>query len=470
MTNRLFQGMKTMIQKGKDAASPPMNPAIFPVLRAEELLASDKRQQILKKLRVLVDLPTAEYEIYYLSAISNFAEFAQSLPATHHSYYSHVGGLLDHALDRTTIALTLCRSYLQPEEGAKKVELSPIQQLWLYAVFTAALFLDAGKMATKQAVTLCDEKGQPLQSWLPYSGPMVSQGDYYKFEFEKQNWARLQAMVGPLLARQLLLTDVVDKNGLPVSGFNWIASNKEILDAWLAMLNEDQTGGGKILTVIPQADAQAIAAYLGTGKNLASTAVPARFTEATGLFSAAAADAAQTPGGVDQQEQSRQHLVQGSIDSMSNVVTGSVASGFITLPMGVAFLNWLKSRVDTGNIRVNQAMSSVHRVSDGVYVSLRAIQDFCRENPQTNAKTVVGELHNLGVTLEGTTQHYFVRNAEFKQFNEGIVIKNAYLILGDANMPTINADFIKVSANVAQPQANAEKIPTMFSAPTPRVK
>ena len=70
------------------------------------------------------------------------------------------------------------------------------------------------------------------QSWQAFEGSMLEQknGDYYKYEFEKLNRDVLRKRITRILVRQLM----------PKKGFLWIASNKDVMAVWLAILDDDE--------------------------------------------------------------------------------------------------------------------------------------------------------------------------------------------------------------------------------------
>ncbi|HEV2613817.1 MAG TPA: TraI domain-containing protein [Gammaproteobacteria bacterium] len=222
-----------------------------PILSAEDLLSSEKRQQTLSDIRTLLNLPDEEYDKVFLSVIHNFALFVQNLPETERSFYASLGGMIDHALERASLSLFLARTYLLPE-GTTLSSVSEEEMLWVYAIFTASLLLDVGKIPTRHVVSLTDANGNVSEAWHPYTGPMQIKGSttHYVFGFMDEHNDHLRWMVTPLLARQI----VGD------TGFNWLSSNEEVLQAWLGLLSDDQTEMGW-LKVIPLADAQILESY-----------------------------------------------------------------------------------------------------------------------------------------------------------------------------------------------------------------
>jgi integrating conjugative element relaxase (TIGR03760 family) len=222
-----------------------------PILSAEDLLSGEKRQQILSDIRTLLNLPDEEYNKIFLTVIHQFALFVQNLPETERSFYASLGGMIDHALERASLSLFLARTYLLPE-GSTLSSVSEEEMLWVYAIFTASLLLDVGKIPTRHVVSLSDAAGNIIESWHPYAGAMQIKDNktHYLFGFMDDHNDHLRWQVTPLLARQII----------PADGFNWLSSNEEVLQAWIGLLSDDQTEMGW-LKVIPLADAQILESY-----------------------------------------------------------------------------------------------------------------------------------------------------------------------------------------------------------------
>lgn len=442
--------------------TPLSDPAFTPVLPYHELLKSDKHQELLKSIRGLISLPTAEYEAFYFKAITNFVEFVQQLPETSNSYYSHKGGFLDHGLERANMALTLCRTYLLPEQS-NPTQLTPLHELWLYAIFTAALLLDVGKLATKQIITLYDNQGKKVKLWQPSTGSMAAQAPYYQYEYAKENLNRLRNFITPILARQLLSSETSSKIG--INGFDWIASNNEILEAWLAILNGDQTGGSFILTVIPIAQAQTIANYFAEhNKSLQNTAQsktfndskPAEYLADTTINQTKTSLPADTLSATNSIFQPAQLPGAGVATASTNTFSGSVASSIApTVTAGIAFLNWLQKNIQQNKWVINAADGPIQRVNDGLFLShSRLIQEFCRENPgHGTVKTVQTQFTALEVALGGgTIQSYYATQSNYKKIQHGIIV-SPHLFLKEAELAGIplNERFIKLPAAQSNP-------------------
>lgn len=334
----MFKGLHQALQKQPKPVDSKRGPQVIPVQSAQTLLAPEKRQLHLKNIRALLNLPPQLYDTLYYKTIERFAEFVQHLPHTQHGAFSASGGFLDHGIERAARALSLCLNYFFPEEKNFQ-SIGSHEALWVYAVFTAALFLDLGRIAVKYQVSLCQRDGTISKEWSAYAGSMNKHGDYYKYDFIKENRDHLGRMVTGLLARQLL-NEASGADSEEGGGFNWLASNPDVLEAWLNMLTSQGRPVGTLLTVIPIADAQVIEAHL----------------------------AIKNP-----------HLFAGS---MFDAKTPSGEEGLLALTTAEAeaFLHWLRTGLADGSISVNQADSNVHITPEGVLLDSKIFKEFSEKN------------------------------------------------------------------------------------------
>jgi hypothetical protein len=228
---------------------------LYPIKSAGELLSEKDNQAFIKTIKSLVK-SSYYFNNFYLPALIKFAEFVQNLPENQRGFFDQKTEFLALGLDRASRTLSLCLSYFFPEE-TNFSSISQRKALLIYATFTAALFLDIGKIAVKYTVMLCHEQTYPLKKWDPYAGSMVGQGNYYRFDYVKENLDNLRRLTTPILARQLLdsASESAEKNG-----FNWIASNIEVLEMWFALLsgNEERIPMTSFMSVIPRADIEII--------------------------------------------------------------------------------------------------------------------------------------------------------------------------------------------------------------------
>jgi len=145
--------------------------------------------------------------------------------------------------------------YLLPP-GVAPEDQARLQDLWTYAVFTAALVHDLGKAVVDQRVQLFDDHGKLAGVWDPWQGPMPDALGSYRVGFVRERRHKLHERVVPLLVARIR----------PPVGLSWIAGNREAFAAWLAALSGFVEEAGPLGEILLQADQQSVARNLaGTG-------------------------------------------------------------------------------------------------------------------------------------------------------------------------------------------------------------
>lgn len=200
--------------------------ALYPVLTIDDLLLADpKRRNFFTRMSQHSGLEPSMHQALYESTITQFVELVQALP---YQIGGKAGGLLDYSLERAGTAL---RHYRQ----SAGTNFTP---LYAYALFTAALFQDVGKIISQQAVMISDAQGKFIAEWNPFEGSMVQRKEkYYKLRTISNQWLSLGQSVTPLLARQCM----------PPPGFEWIASDYKILAMWMGVLTGDAESEGELI-------------------------------------------------------------------------------------------------------------------------------------------------------------------------------------------------------------------------------
>lgn len=237
--------------------SRPAPRGLLPLLPAKDLLARTARPGLLRQIDRLLSVPRSHLESLFHTTILSYARFVQQLPASEAHHHAGAGGMLDHGLEVLTNALGLRRGYLLPQ-GAEPERLARGQNLWTYAVFTAALLHDVGKAAVDQRVYLFDARKRPRGIWDPWQGPMDQRVTWYRVEFVRGRARGLHERVAPLLARFLV----------PAAGLSWIASDREVLAAWVAAISGDRDRAGVLGEIISRADGESVARNLGAGESV----------------------------------------------------------------------------------------------------------------------------------------------------------------------------------------------------------
>ena len=295
------------------------------------LLAETKRQALLEKITLSSSLETSRFNNLCLSLLNNYINHCQQLPETANSYYALPGGLLDHALNRTEAALHLFHQQVIQHDS----NLSEEQKLWLYALFSAGILQGIGKLKLDYRIELFDIKGQLLKEWNPLLTNLVSSGNYYYYEFQKEGADDLRRRLNALLAFQLM----------PKDGFAWIASQPDVLDAWLALLHEDPNDAGVLGAILERADAIAIQRDITELLTNNASAGGARVNRVSTF--------------IDKAPEST--LEQDKL-------------------LGAQFIKWLTQALEKGTLRLNQA--PLLMIPTGLIMSSETFQLFIREHPE----------------------------------------------------------------------------------------
>lgn len=354
-------------------------------LTATQFLAEEKRQNLLLKMNELCALEASRYESLCMVLIENLVNYCQSLPETSNSYYSQQGGLVDHALNRTEAALSLFKEFMILDQSEL---LSEEQKLWQYALFTAAILQGIGKLFVDYRINLFDINGQHLKQWNPLLESLVNTGSYYDYEFQKESDIEFRRRLNLLLARTLM----------PVSGFNWIASNPQILAVWLALLNEDQRSAGTLGAILIRADAIAIQRYITEFMVRSGVSRGGRYGRA-GTFSGG------VPETIAEKEQA----------------------------MGVEFIQWMMKSLDEGKIMINKA--PLFMVPGGMLMCQEMFQLFVREHPEyKNWQAVQNGFLSLGLHSRGTGGNAIGRfeQANTQQMHTGVVFSEYAVALPES--------------------------------------
>lgn len=322
----MFRGIRASFKKSNKTKNRKTPPDLYPVKTADDLLNTENNLVLIETIKSLIK-PSDRFN-YYLFIIKKFAEFVQDIPLTQYGFFNQEINFLERGLERGTRTLTLCLKYFFPEE-INFSNISDKNALWVYAAFTAALFLDIGKLFVKYSITLYHEEAYPLRIWELYKSSMLGQGYYYKIDYIKENFDNLEKSTTHILARQIL--DSVTNINSEAKGFNWIASDLRVLETWLNLLSgeEDRIPMTSFMSMVPRAE----------------------------------------------------------IDMIENArIKAQIAT---TDPSGEAFLQWLRKELADGKILINQKDAKI-RISDGkIFISAALFQEFADVNPNYKHPEVI---------------------------------------------------------------------------------
>lgn len=312
----MFRGLRASFEKINKSKNSQTD--LYEIKSADDLLNLENNLALIETIKSLIK-PSNRFD-YYLPIIKKFAEFVQRVHLNQCVISNKKISFLERGLERSTRTLTLCLKYFFPEE-INFSNISDKDALWIFAAFTAALFLDIGKLLVKYSIMLYHEDGYPLKIWEPCKGSMLGQGYYYEIDYIKENFDNLEKLTTHILARQIL--DSVININSATKGFNWIAGDLRVLETWFNLLSgeEDRIPMTSFMSMVPRAE-------------------------------------------IDIIENSR--------------INAQIAE---TDPSGEAFLQWLRKELADGKIFINEKDAKI-RIADGkIFISTALFQEFANINP-----------------------------------------------------------------------------------------
>jgi len=424
------------------SAKTVVTPGISRVLNAAMLLKAPAHQLLLKNMResLAAFVSDDQYNTLYDACVRHFCEYVQRLQATKASFYAHAGGMMDLGLDRARAALAIRTAYRKHKaDPLRPAMVDPKEALWDYAIFTAALLMDLGRMVVQYDVTLCDQRGRFGTPWIPLSGSMLGQSHYYRIEPSEQDNQRLAEWVTPLLAEQVV----------PPEGLKWLGSDKYVLEEWLALLHGDFSGEGMIVKMILWAQAQVLSHYYADhGASLPFGEDALISSQHFDVPSQLGGETVTHPGGFFNTQPPSAvvatNFVAGGLPDSSIVPTvanplglaGSVSATIVPgIKEGVAFLRWLTKGMQAGHIGFKGNNPLLKRTTNGaIRVGAEAFRAYTVEHPgAANMRTVQQQLATMGVIASQAAGK-----------NEGGMFINPYLLLDLPSMleHTAGSDFI----------------------------
>lgn len=274
---------------------------LLPVLKGDELLFGHRHKGIVRLFRDLAEVSSDEFDATYGELLKNFMEFVQILP---HKQGGILGSLLNYGLAR---ASAVFQKYCQLKKG----ETSPLLK---FAIFSAALLKDLGRVMSNQRIVLCTENDEVIGDWNPFSGSMIGQSDFFKLYPISTAYLKIESEVTLLLARQLMPKDV----------FLWLSNDIVVFSDWVSALLGQQGDDAKQLT-----------AFLAMIK--------------------------------------REDIV-----AVLSTLDGALAQGEAPTELLDAedFYNWIKESLDEGKIKANAADSGLYIVPEGVLIDKKLFKQF----------------------------------------------------------------------------------------------
>lgn len=338
-------------------------PSHYPVLSAQTLLKQGKIDTFLRRLKGLAYVTDDYWEQLYQPVIVAFVEFVQGLPAVKYKSFNHYKGWIALGLRRSLETLAMHRVN-NPIKNLTPDKVPAKDALLTYALFTAGFFYGLGQIPATYWVMMCNNRGLHGERWNPIAGKMETQGEYYRYSFEKSNRDALANYLTPILAKMLM----------PESGFTWLSCDKDLFEAWLALLQNDVERGGIIAQMIIPLDLKILQIPVTEQTPLITTDIQETdIISADSLFNSEA---------------------EHTKDESKLLDTADVATQFI---------EWLNKT----ELNINQPASLAHYTREGLILLYPDLfKEFIKNNPQIkNAQMIVKALQDAGLAQKQLNQY-----------------------------------------------------------------
>lgn len=374
------------------------------VSKADALLKNRGAHLAIDRLSTLMvfDDEHHAYEKIVRETINNFAEYVQRLPATKSGYFSNHGGILEHALERATTATMNCYRHFMPNAKEGDTVL-PEYAIWLFVVFSAALYFRLGDSILKFDVQLFKDDEQ--SPWHPLTGNMLGKADSYQYHFSEKNYDFIAVDTTKILATHLL----------PNLGLEWITRDKNTYAVWLALLGERWDEVGSLSGFIPEANSEVILKYfedllLQKGQQ-------------------------KTPGNEFKPTQRDSfNFLQGLNPNKADTNLSAQDKALLA-----TFTDWLQKEIANGKITINKNKSIVQILRQGVLLAYHTyFHNFIRANPQYGKwENVLHRFAHMGLiqmNAKNIMVHY--HRTDGSRSEPSVLFKDTGLLLTSAQSKT----------------------------------
>ncbi|MCG9576651.1 helicase/relaxase domain-containing protein [Vibrio tubiashii] len=238
--SKIKKALAKWLSDGDSAKQKQVSP--FVVKPTDELLS--KHLKFIDEIKGCTAVPAIIWNEIYMGIIQNVARFVQNLPASGAHHHSQVGGLLEHSLEIAMYAGRVTRGITFTTNGQER-QVSELQQVFRFAVISAALLHDVGKLITDLRVVYKGDTGDVI--WNPVLGPLPM-GVPYDFSMKRDSLRSAQDHVHATL----LLAKMI----VPSKGFRWLSEqDSNLYRMWISTLSGNgRDFGGEIFDCIRRAD------------------------------------------------------------------------------------------------------------------------------------------------------------------------------------------------------------------------
>lgn len=198
----------------------PKEATIYKVLSAEKILSTNSHKELLERVEKNIAGCREKYEILYGPLIENFARYVQTLRD-----YSKKNNyrMINIGLERA--------EYITNE--FIKNHLHDYDYTYVFAVFSATLLLDVGRVDFLRKVHVCNQDGAFISEWEPILGESLYDiAKYYKIRDSIEENIHMHNLISPILATKIM----------PEIGLVSLRENQQLFAWWLAFLAKDESG------------------------------------------------------------------------------------------------------------------------------------------------------------------------------------------------------------------------------------
>lgn len=446
----MFSGNRLIVPKSPTEKKEALRISrVSPVLNSEQLLKNQKYEGLLAQCEQLMEFTPEQSETYITPLVQQFVEFVQNLPETRNSYYAKPGGFISHALVRTASALSMCRAYFSANAQDKTTtRLSSQEMLWMYALFSAGIFNGIGKIFSDFSIDLYDESNKLIDRWNPFEGTMQEyKAHMYDYDFEEARHIDLfSRRLSVLLAKQLM----------PLAGFAWLSSDKEVLSFWLALLEDNQRDAGTLGPFMVRADALAINTYFDEKRmqrQYSDLDIEAKGETDKIANEKEEAEEKEENKEIQEKEENKEKIDQKAAEKekiqlrfsatftpppenerpQAGSESDKAEKRVPTTQAGIEFLKWLNNQLKAQRFEFNDSI--FYMPSGAIFLPTALFEEFRRKNPYYRSHTDVIEAFNkLELQMKSQDKnnlHTFVRTQDENTSKkiQGIILNNAQLVL-----------------------------------------
>jgi len=227
----------------------------------DDILDVQHRKEHIKNIKRLFSVTESVWQEHYYSAIKEFAEIVQEVPASEMHHHSKAGGLIDHTLETLHAGIRISHGYVLPP-NTEPEEITSSADRWRFAALIAILAHDIGKIITDIEVVY-SVNGSEFQHWHPwYSNVPVGSEYVYRYKKREGN-AKLAKSLHEKAAMSLLPRLLTRKAA------KWLFEDTELLSQLFSTVTHSTFGGQVIAEIVRTADCSSVARDLGaeTGVN-----------------------------------------------------------------------------------------------------------------------------------------------------------------------------------------------------------